>query len=69
MRLSRYGSGGVGEVGIGPEKPLGEGVREFAGRVMLNHQPLECLEVFPMEFLQIFCIEAFAVLAEVGSAT
>ena len=36
---------------------------------MLDHHMLECLEIFPMEFLQIFRIEAFAVLAEMGSAT
>jgi hypothetical protein len=68
MRLSLCGSGRIGEVGIGPEKSLSESIREVAGGVMLNHHTLECLEIFPMEFLQIFRIEAFAVLTEMGSA-
>jgi hypothetical protein len=45
MRLSRYRGGRTGQVGIRPEKPLGEGVRELAGRVVLDHQALECLEI------------------------
>ena len=36
---------------------------------MPDHHALECLEILPMEFLQIFHIEAFAVLAEMGAAT
>jgi hypothetical protein len=55
--------------GHSARKPLGEGVRELAGRVVLDHQALECLEILPMEILQIFHVEAFAVLAEMGSAT
>ena len=39
------------QVGIRPEKPLGEGVRELAGRVVLDHQALKCLEILSMEFL------------------
>jgi len=35
----------------------------------LNHHMLECLEILPVEFLQIFDIEAVAVLAETGSST
>ena len=51
------------------EKPLGEGVRELAGRVMPDHHALECLEILLMKFVQIFHIEAVAVLAEMGAAT
>jgi hypothetical protein len=69
MRLSRFGSRRSSQVGIGPEKPLGEGIRELAGRVMTGHKASECLEILPMEFLQILHIEAFAVLAEMGAAT
>jgi hypothetical protein len=36
---------------------------------MPNHQALECLEILPMKSLQIFHIEAFAILAEMGAAT
>jgi hypothetical protein len=45
MRLSLYRGGRTGQVGIRSEKPLGEGVRELAGRVVLDHQALECLEI------------------------
>jgi hypothetical protein len=51
MRLSRFGSRRSSQVGIGPEKPLGEGIRELAARVMLDYYTLKCLEMFPMEFL------------------
>jgi hypothetical protein len=51
---------------LGPKKPLGERVENLPAGSCWT---ITCLEILPMEFLQIFDIEAGAVLAEMRSAT
>src|SRR4249920_1407478 len=66
--LSSYTGESISEAGIRPEKPLGEGVRELAIGVMPDYQASECLEILPIEPLQIFHIEAFAIFAQMRAA-
>ena len=65
--LSHYPSGSISATGVGPEKPLGEGVRELASGIVPRYQALERLEMLAMELLHVFYVEAFAVLTKMGA--